>query len=612
MKIVDSIRVVLAVLVAIHFILPVTSSSTSLLSFQTLKATIDSLFTSDINDKEPIDYLSGKQQYSKRDVLKYYESSNSRHHNHHRRQKDSSSPLNNFISLSIIDRRDYDNSSSSSRSSPSAYFSRKPSENDIDYIGYGDSEFPNERNNRTNRPSSSSSLSDEFDQDKKSYWALVLLFFPISTIFGNTLVVMSVIRERNLKTVTNYFVVSLAVADMTVATAVMPFAVYYEVTKKWGMHRVLCDAWVAMDVLASTASILNLVAIAIDRFMAVTQPLKYARHKKMNRIYIMLAIVWLVSVAIAAPLLVGLNDTPDREPDQCAFNNQTFLIYSSFFSFYIPTIAMVCLYYKVFLVIRSRAQKSAAANANRRPTSTNITAANKSTSNGNLNDNKILSKKTMPGRDKNESKQLLTSFSKIDPQNNSESNEKINLISVGIFKLKNSQNNNQLAVRTTVEPDQATSSLAASHSNSPRGNETDNKSNEHEKTNAEQQLPPSVSQHPTVTFSEKSQLASSSLVMSTNTTAQVSSTATLGSTSNPVVIPAVSATGSTTTNTTSTLNKMMTSHAVLKATTRFKAKAGVGGVLKLPSSAGSALSSNKERKVTKTLAIVLIVFLVCW
>jgi hypothetical protein len=66
--------------------------------------------------------------------------------------------------------------------------------------------------------------------------------------------------------VTNYFVVSLAIADLAVSIAVMPFAVYYEVTKRWNISKVLCDAWVATDVMASTASILNLVSIAIDRY----------------------------------------------------------------------------------------------------------------------------------------------------------------------------------------------------------------------------------------------------------------------------------------------------------------------------------------------------------
>lgn len=61
-------------------------------------------------------------------------------------------------------------------------------------------------------------------------WALSLLIFPVLTLFGNVLVIMSVARERTLQTATNYFIVSLAVADLLVAVVVMPFGVYYLVS----------------------------------------------------------------------------------------------------------------------------------------------------------------------------------------------------------------------------------------------------------------------------------------------------------------------------------------------------------------------------------------------
>ena len=62
---------------------------------------------------------------------------------------------------------------------------------------------------------------------EKNYWTLLLLLFPVFTVFGNILVLMSVYKERSLQTVTNYFIVSLAVADLLLASFVMPFAVYY-------------------------------------------------------------------------------------------------------------------------------------------------------------------------------------------------------------------------------------------------------------------------------------------------------------------------------------------------------------------------------------------------
>jgi hypothetical protein len=76
----------------------------------------------------------------------------------------------------------------------------------------------------TNTSCNNGTLSDEMSG--YNYWALILVLFPIFTLFGNVLVILAVCRERTLQTVTNYFIVSLALADLLVAVVVMPFAVY--------------------------------------------------------------------------------------------------------------------------------------------------------------------------------------------------------------------------------------------------------------------------------------------------------------------------------------------------------------------------------------------------
>ncbi|RWS07412.1 dopamine D2-like receptor, partial [Dinothrombium tinctorium] len=125
----------------------------------------------------------------------------------------------------------------------------------------------------------------------------------------------------------------------------------------WELSQTLCDFWIATDVFCSTASILNLVAISIDRFIAVTKPIKYAKHKSNKRALATVIIVWVVSAAIASPIVFGLNYTPERLPEVCYFYNSDFIIYSSLGSFYIPCILMVFLYYKIFKAIHNRTRR---------------------------------------------------------------------------------------------------------------------------------------------------------------------------------------------------------------------------------------------------------------
>ncbi|XP_011049492.1 PREDICTED: dopamine D2-like receptor isoform X2 [Acromyrmex echinatior] len=132
------------------------------------------------------------------------------------------------------------------------------------------------------------------------------------------------------------------------------------VNGSWSLPGFVCDFYIAMDVTCSTSSIFNLVAISIDRYIAVTQPIKYAKHKNNRRVWLTILLVWAISAAIGSPIVLGLNNTPNRIPDQCLFYNTDFIIYSSLSSFYIPCIIMVFLYYNIFKALRNRARRARA------------------------------------------------------------------------------------------------------------------------------------------------------------------------------------------------------------------------------------------------------------
>ncbi|KFQ72864.1 D(2) dopamine receptor, partial [Phoenicopterus ruber ruber] len=197
--------------------------------------------------------------------------------------------------------------------------------------------------------------SDAEQKPQYNYYAMLLTLLIFVIVFGNVLVCMAVSREKALQTTTNYLIVSLAVADLLVATLVMPWVVYLEVVGEWRFSRIHCDIFVTLDVMMCTASILNLCAISIDRYTAVAMPMLYnTRYSSKRRVTVMIGVVWVLSFAISCPLLFGLNNTDENE---CIIANPAFVVYSSIVSFYVPFIVTLLVYVQIYIVLRKRRKR---------------------------------------------------------------------------------------------------------------------------------------------------------------------------------------------------------------------------------------------------------------
>lgn len=88
------------------------------------------------------------------------------------------------------------------------------------------------------------------------------------------------------RVITNYFVVSLAMADMLVALCAMSFNASVEFAGKWLFGSTMCDLWNSFDVYFSTTSILHLCCISVDRYYAIVQPLDYPLIMTYSRVSI--------------------------------------------------------------------------------------------------------------------------------------------------------------------------------------------------------------------------------------------------------------------------------------------------------------------------------------
>nr|CAI5849683.1 unnamed protein product [Callosobruchus analis] len=176
-------------------------------------------------------------------------------------------------------------------------------------------------------------------------------------VLGNALVIISVHRHRKLRVITNYYVVSLAMADMLVALCAMTFNASVELTGgKWLFGYFMCDVYNSLDVYFSTASILHLCCISVDRYYAIVRPLEYPITMTHKTVSFMLANVWLLPALISfTPIFLGWYTTDQhkefrlKNPNACIFVvNKLYAVISSSISFWIPGIVMVTMYYRIY------------------------------------------------------------------------------------------------------------------------------------------------------------------------------------------------------------------------------------------------------------------------
>lgn len=122
--------------------------------------------------------------------------------------------------------------------------------------------------------------------------------------------------------------------------------------------------WLAVDVWMCTASILNLCAISLDRYVAVTRPVTYPNIMSMTRAKILVCLVWVLSFVICLPPLIGWKSEKSKIAYQSLLLNETvippcpwiceltsdtgYVVYSAMGSFYIPAFVMLYFYWRIY------------------------------------------------------------------------------------------------------------------------------------------------------------------------------------------------------------------------------------------------------------------------
>ena len=133
-------------------------------------------------------------------------------------------------------------------------------------------------------------------------WAVAYSIVALIVLLGNSLVVLSFLKIKRLRSRTNYFIVSLSVTDWFVGAISLPwwislmFLTQYPHSQSW--FHPLHEIWIVFDILGGVGSILHLVALTWDRLCAVTWPLAHRTYSKQRYICIV-CFIWLCAIVVA-------------------------------------------------------------------------------------------------------------------------------------------------------------------------------------------------------------------------------------------------------------------------------------------------------------------------
>ncbi|XP_043077952.1 adenosine A2a receptor b [Puntigrus tetrazona] len=188
------------------------------------------------------------------------------------------------------------------------------------------------------------------------------LLIAVLAVAGNVLVCWAVCLNSNLQSITNFFVVSLAVADIAVGLLAIPFAVTISTGFCSHFHGCL---FIACFVLVLTqSSIFSLLAIAVDRYIAIKIPLRYNGLVTGRRAKGIIAICWILSVVIGLTPMLGWNSqiaasnnsSCPQGMTECLFEKVVTMGYMVYFNFFgcvlIPLLVMLAIYARIFMAAR--------------------------------------------------------------------------------------------------------------------------------------------------------------------------------------------------------------------------------------------------------------------
>lgn len=141
---------------------------------------------------------------------------------------------------------------------------------------------------------------DNKETNSDVFWILMDCVLLVAIVLGNVLTILAIAWARRLRNVvSNYFILNLAVSDLMVGVT-LPYHLAFYVDDTLHRNKSVCISRFVMFSLACGGSMYNLIAIAIDRYVAIVYPLSYNAYATKRRVLLIIVVAWICTMGVSS------------------------------------------------------------------------------------------------------------------------------------------------------------------------------------------------------------------------------------------------------------------------------------------------------------------------
>ena len=146
---------------------------------------------------------------------------------------------------------------------------------------------------------------DDFYRFERGIKIIIPVFFSLIALLGlvgNSLVIIVVVSNKQMRNTTNLLIINLAFADLFFIIICVPFTAIAYVMPVWPLGSILCKVYQYVINVTAYASVYTLVLMSLDRYLAVVHPIQSMTLRTVKNCTLVILISWVIICAVNIPV----------------------------------------------------------------------------------------------------------------------------------------------------------------------------------------------------------------------------------------------------------------------------------------------------------------------